>query len=70
MSLVAGVGAALVLPYYGAETFGLQAVAAQTLADGGTAMPAVTDAIRFGAVRCSRRCSWWAWWRWPWPACW
>lgn len=50
-ALVTGLGSVLVLPYYGAETFGLQAVAAETLRAGGSAMPAVTDAIRYGAVQ-------------------
>lgn len=45
---VLAVGAGLVLPYYGAETFGLAAVAAQSL--GADGMPPLTGAIRFGAA--------------------
>lgn len=50
-ALPTALGSVLVLPYYGAETFGLQAVAAETLRAGGSAMPPVTDAIRYGAVQ-------------------
>lgn len=47
--LVTAVGSGLVLPYYGAETFGLQAVAAAVPGSGG--MPPLADAIRFGVAQ-------------------
>ena len=41
------VGVGLVLPYYGAETFGLNGVATSGVAD----LVAVSDAVRFGLVQ-------------------
>jgi hypothetical protein len=46
---LAGVGAVLVLPYYGAETFGLQAIAAEAVARGDASMLALFDDVRYGA---------------------
>lgn len=41
------VGAGLVLPYYGAEVFGLHAIAGRALADGGTALLPLFDTVRY-----------------------
>lgn len=49
-TVLAGVGTALVLPYYGAETFGLQAIGAHALETGDAALVAVADDVRFGIV--------------------
>ncbi len=48
-ALVTAIGSGLVLPYYGAETFGLHALAVDALGSGG--MPPLTDAIRFGVAQ-------------------
>lgn len=50
-ALLAGwVGVALVLPYYGAETFGLQAIGARTVASGDLSLLELADGVRFGAA--------------------
>lgn len=46
----AWVGVALVLPYYGAEAFGLQAIARRTLADGDPTLLEVASDFRFAPL--------------------
>lgn len=43
-------GTSLVLPYYGAETFGLQVIAARAAADGDAGLLALAEAFRYGTV--------------------
>ncbi|MGO1972657.1 MAG: hypothetical protein ACTH2Q_06825 [Propionibacteriaceae bacterium] len=43
-------GTALVLPYYGAETFALQAIGARAVADQDTSLLLLADAFRYGPV--------------------
>lgn len=45
------VGVGLVLPYYGAETFGLAALAVRAQETGNTALIDTADAIRYGPVQ-------------------
>jgi hypothetical protein len=48
--LTAWFGVGAVLPYYGGETFGLQAVGAEALRTGDTAVLAAADVVRFGTA--------------------
>ena len=41
------IGAGLTLPYYGAEVFGLHAIAAQAVQDGSPALLELTDVVRY-----------------------
>ncbi len=43
-------GASLVLPYYGAETFGLQVIADRAAAEGDAGLLELAEAFRYGAV--------------------
>jgi hypothetical protein len=43
-------GTGLVLPYYGAETFGLQVVAERAAADGDASLLGLAETFRYGAV--------------------
>jgi hypothetical protein len=47
------VGAGLTLPYYGAETFGLNAVGQRAVRDSDVALVELADPIRFGPVQAS-----------------
>lgn len=49
-AIITGIGGALVLPYYGAETFALHALGASAVADGVTGELAEAEAIRFGVL--------------------
>lgn len=44
-------GVAMVLPYYGAETFALEVLGRASLEDGNTSLLALADPIRFGPVQ-------------------
>lgn len=48
---LAWLGAALVLPYYGAETFGLQVIAQHALAEDSTAVLVLAEEVRMGATQ-------------------
>lgn len=50
-AVAAWVGAVLVLPYYGAEAFGLQAIAARAVADGDPSLLTITDGVRYAPVQ-------------------
>ncbi|WP_154795603.1 hypothetical protein [Occultella kanbiaonis] len=47
---LAAVGAALVLPYYGAETFGLHAIGLRAVADADVSLLELADTVRYGPV--------------------
>lgn len=48
--VAAGVGTALVLPYYGAEAFGIQVIAARALADGDASLLELAEQFRMAPV--------------------
>lgn len=48
--VLAWLGGSLVLPYYGAETFGLGAIGARAAADGDAALLSLADDVRMGGV--------------------
>lgn len=50
VAVLAGAGAVAVLPYYGAETFGLGAIAAEAVARQDVGLLAQLDAVRYGAL--------------------
>ncbi|TDE94184.1 hypothetical protein EXU48_12160 [Occultella glacieicola] len=49
-AVVAAVGTALILPYYGAETFGLPVIGARALADGDASLLELAGAFRYAPV--------------------
>jgi hypothetical protein len=49
-ALLAAVGTGLVLPYYGAEAFGLHAIASQALASGDVSQMRLLDTVRYQPV--------------------
>lgn len=49
-SLVAGLGAGLVLPYYGAETFGLHAIGQEVVARNDLGLLALTNSVRYQPI--------------------
>ncbi|MFC6086567.1 hypothetical protein [Sphaerisporangium aureirubrum] len=49
-AVLTGVGAGLVLPYYGGEAFGLHAIAARALRDGDPSLMTLVDDFRYGPV--------------------
>lgn len=50
LATVTGIGVGLVLPYYGAETLGIQVIARRALTDGDPGLLALTEQLRYGAV--------------------
>ncbi|MEU7910176.1 hypothetical protein [Microbispora bryophytorum] len=49
-AVVAWIGAGLTLPYYGAEVFGLNVIAARAVRDGDASLLALADEFRYGPV--------------------
>src|SRR5699024_3627525 len=49
-TVAAWLGTVLVLPYYGAETFGLQVIAQRALEDGDASLLTLAEDVRMGAV--------------------
>ncbi|MBZ2199195.1 hypothetical protein [Occultella gossypii] len=47
---LAATGTALILPYYGAETFGLHVIGLRAVADGDASLLELADTVRYGAV--------------------
>ncbi len=52
-TVLAWLGGAFVLPYYGAETFGLGAIGARAAADGDTGLLGLAEDVRMGGVALS-----------------